>query len=87
MNIEKTLEERGKTHGDFCSDGAPLMQGLKHLVRNSPNYPRMMDHQREALDMILHKIGRICVGDPDSLEHWIDIIGYSQLVISDLEAE
>jgi hypothetical protein len=40
---------------------------------------------REALDMILHKISRICTGDPTFKDHWVDIVGYATLVIKDIE--
>ena len=34
----------------------------------------------EALDMILHKIGRIVAGDATFKDHWVDIAGYATLV-------
>ena len=37
-------------------------------------------YQREALDMIAHKIGRIFAVDADFLDHWLDIAGYATLV-------
>lgn len=41
--------------------------------------------QREALEMIAHKIGRILNGDPDYADSWRDIAGYAQLVCDRLE--
>ena len=41
----------------------------------------------EALDMIFHKIGRIGNGDPFYDDSWIDICGYSQLVVDELHGE
>ena len=40
----------------------------------------MTDPAKEALDMIAHKIGRICAGNPNFKDHWADIAGYAQLV-------
>ena len=40
----------------------------------------LADDQREALEMIAHKIGRILNGDPDYDDSWVDIAGYAQLV-------
>ena len=37
--------------------------------------------QKEALEMIATKMGRIVNGDPDYLDSWLDIQGYCQLVI------
>lgn len=40
----------------------------------------MLPDQREALDMIFHKIGRIVCGDPNYADSWHDIAGYAKLV-------
>jgi hypothetical protein len=40
----------------------------------------MQDDQREALDMIAHKIGRILNGDPNYADSWHDLEGYARLV-------
>jgi hypothetical protein len=40
----------------------------------------LADDQMEALEMIVHKIGRIVNGDPDYFDSWIDVAGYAQLV-------
>ena len=36
--------------------------------------------------MIAHKIGRILAGDPNHIDHWLDIAGYATLVAKELEA-
>ena len=41
--------------------------------------------QREALEMIMHKVGRIMNGDPDYADSWADIAGYAKLVTDRLE--
>lgn len=41
--------------------------------------------QREALEMIAHKIGRILNGDPNYADSWADIAGYAKLVADRLE--
>lgn len=41
--------------------------------------------QKEALEMIAHKLGRIANGDPDYADSWVDIAGYSKLVADRLE--
>ena len=78
--VEQILSERQNTYGDF-TDNARIMQALKGLCRDTSNYQlKLSDVQREALDMILHKIGRICSGDPNVKDHWDDIAGYATLV-------
>ncbi len=77
--IAAILAERSTTHGDF-TDNAFIMQRLKEIVHASKNWTTMTDVQREALHMILHKVGRICSGNPDVHDHWDDIAGYAKLV-------
>jgi hypothetical protein len=43
------------------------------------------DDQWEALEMIVHKIGRIVNGNPDVVDHWVDIAGYAKLVSDRLQ--
>lgn len=76
---KEILNERQNTHGDF-SDNAHYSQALKYVVVGTKNWEAMTDTQREALDMILHKISRICAGNADEPDHWLDISGYATLV-------
>ncbi len=76
MDIQATLSERGKTHGSFDIH-ARVTQELKQVI---DVYGHAMNHSHaEALDMILHKIGRIIAGDPYCKDHWHDIAGYALL--------
>jgi len=83
MTIEKTLKQRQKTHGNFNSH-AEISQQLKGTLENF-NYKELSASQREALDMICHKIARILNGNPNHHDHWHDIAGYATLVANDLE--
>jgi hypothetical protein len=84
ISIADVLAERAKTHGDF-TDNALVMQALKRAARLGVNWragvseSRLSDVQKEALEMILHKIGRIATGNPDDPDHWLDIEGYARL--------
>lgn len=79
LNVENLLEERGSRYGSF--DGhAAITQQLKDTMHATKNWRRLAFDQREALDMVAHKIGRILNGDPDYLDSWDDIIGYVKLV-------
>ena len=82
--IETTLSERGTRYGNFPGH-ACITQDIKTVIQTSPAYTRMNYAQREALDMIAHKIGRICNGDPDYKDSWVDIEGYAHLVSQDLQ--
>lgn len=76
--LEQLLVERKATHGEY-RDHAAYTQNIKALCRSSPNWAGLQDHQKETLEMIAHKIGRILAGDPDYDDHWKDISGYAKL--------
>lgn len=84
--IEKVILDRGINYGRF-EDGAEIMQQLKRIAHTSQGWERMKPIQREGMDMILHKIGRILNGDPAYVDSWIDIEGYSKLVSDWLKGE
>ena len=86
MSIEATLKERGSRYGDF-SMHAKITQRLKAEMRNSPNWLELDMNQKEALEMIAHKIGRILNGDPEYADPWHDIAGYAKLVEDELESD
>lgn len=80
--LESTLEQRGKKYGEF-KDLAPIAQSLKSIIRN--NGSNLSDSQKEALEMIMHKVSRILNGDPNEIDHWHDIAGYATLEENILE--
>lgn len=77
--INDTLAERGARYGSF-GEHARIAQNLKAAMVDSPNWHRLAPDQREALEMVQHKIGRILNGDPDYHDSWHDIVGYTKLV-------
>ena len=79
MNIDDLLAQRKTTHGDFSVQGEAA-QDLKERMRAYPGWERLTRVQREALDMIQHKISRILAGDPSAVDHWDDGSGYFKLV-------
>lgn len=85
-NIDKTLNERGTRYGDF-EDHAFITQDLKAVMQETPNWGALKADQKEALEMVAHKIGRILNGDPNYIDSWHDIIGYVRLVEQRLEKE
>lgn len=82
VTTEDILKEREKTHGSY-SLTAMIIQELKDVIR--PHSDNLMVEQRESLDMICNKIGRILAGDPDEKDHWDDIAGYATLVSKTLD--
>lgn len=85
-SIQEVLRERGKKYGEF-STHAKITQLLKGVVEQEQGYSRLNNSQREAIDMIMHKIGRIINGDPNYVDSWVDIAGYAQLVTNELKAD
>ena len=86
VSVDKTLDARAEMYGKF-KDGAALMQSIKrelaaHAAKHGKTFA---DDQWEALEMIVHKIGRIVNGDPDVTDHWVDIAGYATLIAERLE--
>lgn len=77
--IDDTVTQRGERYGLFA-DGAVIMQDLKAVMRATPGWERLTPSQREALEMIQHKIGRVLNGDPMYVENFTDIAGYAILV-------
>ena len=85
-DVNGILNDRAKDYGKFI-EGAEIMQMLKRIVHT---YIEMRDtqlafDQREALDMIMHKVGRILNGNPDKIDNWVDIAGYATLVADRLD--
>lgn len=64
---------------------ARITQNIKLAMNDSPNWKDLEPDQREALEMVAHKIGRILNGDPNYVDSWLDIEGYVALVRKRLE--
>jgi hypothetical protein len=79
--IEKILAERGNRYGAF-PDHAAISQGIKRVMMASPNWALLTDAQREALELIAHKIGRMLNGDVTYIDNGVDIVGYATLMVN-----
>lgn len=85
FDVREVLTERGNRYGEFKTH-ALITQRLKRTFYDiSPQADTLTASMREAIDMIFHKLGRIGNGDPYYLDSWVDIVGYTQLVIDELE--
>jgi hypothetical protein len=83
-NVNEILEGRAIRYGSFQGH-AEISQALKLTMQDQTKWPMLDDDQREALEMIQHKIARILNGDPTYADNWIDIAGYATLVPNRLE--
>lgn len=77
-DIVNTLTERGERYGKFV-DHARIAQNIKAVMAEGKWFDLATD-QKEALEMIAHKIARILNGDPNYADSWHDIAGYAKLV-------
>lgn len=82
----RLITERGSRYGKF-KDGAAIIQELKFVMREVDGWHNLTPSQREALDMIQHKIGRILNGDPTYDDSWKDIAGYATLIVNELNGD
>ena len=85
-NINDMLKGREGRYGSF-EVHAKIAQGLKAVMHERSGWDALAQDQKEALEMIQHKIARILNGDPNYLDNWVDLVGYSQLVVNRLQKE
>ena len=83
QTIEQTLAERGSRYGDY-SDVASTTQQLMAIIECGASYEHLNAEQKTSLFMICNKIARAVNGDPNYIENWHDIAGYSTLIESSL---
>lgn len=78
-NTEKLLKERQVTHGDYL-EVARIAQAFRELMRNTHGWKKMNNAQRESLDSMASKFGRLgSGGNPHFRDHWDDLAGYATL--------
>lgn len=85
-DLSEILEARGKCHGAFMGN-AEYAQMLKSLIRLTKNWDVLAPDQKEAMDNIMQKSARLLNGDPNHLDGWVDIAGYSTLVADRLKKQ
>ena len=69
------IRERTSSHGSF-EENSEISEGLSSYLGN--HIPVQF---RKSLRMIFEKASRIIAGDPWFKDHWVDIVGYSELAI------
>lgn len=87
-SIDAVLTERGARYGSFM-DHAGITQHLKDSLYTHAaiHGVQLSASQKEALDMICHKLGRIVNGDPNYADSWVDIAGYAKLEANILQGD
>lgn len=77
-SLSDIISQRDALYGGFERQ-AIMSQSLKSLIQNGRSYHNLTPSQKEALEMILHKIARIINGDTNYADSWLDIAGYATL--------
>jgi hypothetical protein len=88
-NTEQVLKDRGSRYGKFAGHAYITMR-LKDVIDAAVlnrDEGTFSPSQVEAMHMIAHKLGRVLNGDPDYDDNWIDIAGYSTLIVNQLHGE
>jgi len=85
-SIDETLIERGSRYGEF-SEHARITQNIKAAMVDSPNWAKLPHYQKEAMEMVARKFGRILNGDFMYEDSLIDVVGYAQLALNDTKKE
>lgn len=85
MNVRATLAQRAETHGGFAAKSV-FIQQFKADMRSTIGWAGLDPDQREALDHIATKVGRILFGNADHHDNWHDVAGYATLIADRLEA-
>lgn len=78
-DLNKTLADRQKTHGDFQQ-----VAKVAESLMNNIEFQRLSVTQSFAVRMIVGKLARIVCGNPNEPDHWHDIAGYAKLVEDEL---
>ena len=78
-DLNRTLADRQKTHGDFQQ-----VAKVAESLMNSIEFQRLSATQSFAVRMIVGKLARIVCGNPNEPDHWHDIAGYAKLVEDEL---
>lgn len=76
--VDATLAERQSQYGCY-EDVAQVTQQILSALRIG-NYDKLPAPMKESLHMIASKMARIVNGDPEYLDNWHDIGGYSKLI-------
>lgn len=84
--VEDVIKEREVAHGPYAPK-ADFIQGIKDVIRVTPSWSRMNGAQKESLDNIVQKMGRILYGDASLPDHWVDIAGYATLAVDEFPDE
>lgn len=83
-DVKKIIEGRSKTHGGYLRN-AEITWSIMDTLMTGSRWHDLHPAQKETLHMIAHKMHRIVNGDPMFLDHWVDIEGYTHLIVENID--
>lgn len=91
--ISDIIEARDSKYGDFA-DQSVISQEIQNAIvkgfmmrGDGMNLNDIPPYMLEVLTMLSTKLSRIVNGDPFYEDNWLDIMGYAQLVVNQLNKE
>lgn len=91
--ISDIIEARDTKYGDFA-DQSVISQEIQNAIvkgfmmrGDGMNLNDIPPYMLEVLTMLSTKISRVVNGDPFYEDNWVDIAGYAQLVVNQLNKE
>ncbi len=82
--VTETLSDREVSYGAY-RDNSAIAQSIKQELHDSAMWEDMPPYIRETMDMIASKLSRLANGDPYHRDSWVDIMGYTQLVLDEFD--
>jgi hypothetical protein len=83
VDVKQLLASKELEHGRAC-DVAAAVCAMWEILENSPNYATMTGIERMSAHMVMMKLARVMCGGRLK-DHWVDMVGYAQLVINEIE--
>jgi hypothetical protein len=76
VDVRLVIRSREAAHGDLAIYAALLIR-LQAVVRDGPNWAKLGDTSKVAIDELLRALTGALVGDPDLRDHYDAIAGYA----------
>lgn len=86
QDLPESVPDRQATHGDYASY-CHAVAAISAAVEWHRSLAKPLGHVAdESLNMIIRKVARITTGDPNFVDHWLDIAGYATRMAEHLQA-
>ena len=85
--IDKILDERGSNYGEFKNQArlSKMLRDIFFTHQKVYGQGEIEPYMEEGITMVFHKLARAANGRIDYKDNFVDIVGYSQLIVNELE--